>query len=355
MSLTPETKEILMFNLFYSPNVQATSIRNMYDQVKNKGIKYNEVIDFIKRQETTQLFKKQNRPKHYFPIVAKYKFEILQVDLVDMSNIDTSNNNYKYLLVAVDVFSRLAFVVPVTNKKAETITEAMTEIIQEIKPTILNTDLGSEFISADFKRLMNKQGTEIRYVDKGDHTKLGVVDRFCRTLRERINKYLSMHTTTKYIDVLPKLIENYNLSYHSGIKKIPAEVKNKDEDIIKLINRRYNDAKKEEIIFKIDDTVRFIKNREMFQKGTLPSWSAPHKIIDRTEHSYKLDNGKYYKYYLLQKVNGVQKLDRQTQGLTREEIRHEKTVQRKFKQSGLDTSDIITSKRKRKQTNRLTY
>ena len=34
------------------------------------------------------------------------------MDLVDMSNISTANENYNYLLVAVDVFTRLGFVVP---------------------------------------------------------------------------------------------------------------------------------------------------------------------------------------------------------------------------------------------------
>ena len=66
---------------------------------------------------------------------------------------------------------------------------------------------------------MKDKQIEIRCVDVAEHNKLGIVDRFCRTLREKINKYLSMHNTTKYIDVLPKLVFNYNNAYHSGIKK----------------------------------------------------------------------------------------------------------------------------------------
>ena len=48
------------------------------------------------------------------------------------------------------------------------------------------------------------------------------MDRFIRTLRGMINKYMAMHSTTKYINVIDDLVENYNTSYQSGIKMIPV-------------------------------------------------------------------------------------------------------------------------------------
>ena len=57
---------------------------------------------------------------------------------------------------------------------------------------------------------------------------MGIVDRFVRTLRGMINKYMAMHNTTKYINVIDDLVENYNASYHSGIKMIPDDFKNND-------------------------------------------------------------------------------------------------------------------------------
>ena len=220
------------------------------------------------------------------------------------------------------------------------------KILDQTEPTIINSDNGSEFISAQFKNLLKNRGIEINYVDVGNHTKLGIVDRFVRTLGTKINTYLAMYNTNKYIDVLPKIVKNYNLSYHSGIKKVPAKVKNEDKDVINITNKHYNEAKREEIKFEINDLVRFIKNKEMFQKGTLPTWSIPHRIIDKTEHSYKLNNGKSYMYYLLQKVNEVQKLDKPLQGPTREEIIKDRKAHRNFKKSGLNKADIVeTSKR----------
>ena len=65
--------EELMFTKYYEPGLKYTSIKKLYDEVKKSGITLQEVKEFIQRQETTQLFKKQKRIKHYFPIVAKYK------------------------------------------------------------------------------------------------------------------------------------------------------------------------------------------------------------------------------------------------------------------------------------------
>ena len=61
MALSNETKEVLLTNLFYSPNTLFTSVTALYDAVKNKKITQQEVKDFIQKQEVNQLYKKQKR------------------------------------------------------------------------------------------------------------------------------------------------------------------------------------------------------------------------------------------------------------------------------------------------------
>ena len=105
-------KHTLLKNLFYSPNNHFTSIKRLFDQLKNKGITHEEVRNFLQQQETTQLFKRQRRIKHCFPVYAKHGFEILQMDIMDMSDISTADENYKFMLVCVFFPSLLAFAVP---------------------------------------------------------------------------------------------------------------------------------------------------------------------------------------------------------------------------------------------------
>ena len=47
------------------------------------------------------------------------------------------------------------------------------------------------------------------------HTKQAIVERVHRTIREMIGRYMQINNTKKYIDVLPKLVENYNNTQHS--------------------------------------------------------------------------------------------------------------------------------------------
>ncbi len=89
-----------------------------------------------------------------------------------------------------------------------------------------------------------------------------------------------------------------------------------------------------------NDNVRSVINLKAFEKKSLPKWSKTiHKIIEVFPHSYKLDNGKIYKYYELQKIDHVQKLEVPMIVPTREQMIRQKTVKRKFKLTGLDLNN----------------
>ena len=97
------------------------------------------------------------------------------------------------------------------------------------------------------------------YVDVNDKKMMGVVERFNRTIRGLINKYLTTYKTTKYIDVLKKIVHNNNTTYHSTIKSSPIDA---DVGVIQgVLQDKELKAMKEEQVFDIGDSVRFIKNR----------------------------------------------------------------------------------------------
>ena len=135
--------------------------------------------------------------------------------------------NIKYLFVTIDVFSRFASVVPMKNKVSKTIIDAMKESfnIMNGKPDIINCDNGSEFINNDFKKFVNYNNIDVRYVQVGDHHKLGIVDRFNRTPRDKINKLLTIKHTTRYIDSLVSIVYNYNDNITQVLKKLLVMLK----------------------------------------------------------------------------------------------------------------------------------
>ena len=59
--------------------------------------------------------------------------------------------------------------------------------------------------------------------------KANYAERVIQTLKIKIYKYLYYHKTHKYIDVLQELVEGYNESYHSGIKRAPTTINKENE------------------------------------------------------------------------------------------------------------------------------
>jgi len=144
----------LISDTFYDPTYGMQSATKLYKKLKDNGVTLKQIKEFIEKQEAYQVNKQPLRIKNYFPIVGAYENEIFQIDLADMGDISTTNNNYKWLLCGVDVFTRKAYVVAMKNKTAISVTTAMRHIIERSKPDIINCDQGSEFISREFKQLM---------------------------------------------------------------------------------------------------------------------------------------------------------------------------------------------------------
>jgi len=257
---------------YYNPAIGFKSASSMYDKLKQYEITKKEITDFIKKQSVQQQFTQTPHIKHYHPIKSNYKNQILQADLVDISDISRYNEGIKYLLIVIDIFSRFASAEPLKDKNASTFTNAMNEILKEItpKPEILITDNGSEFISKPFETLIKDNNISHDFANVGDHKKLGIVDRFVRTLRELINRYMIANKTNKYINVFQDLIFNYNNSYHRGIKGKPAKVAINSPKLIKIMKEKDKLANEEEQQFFVGDNVRYIKNKVMFEKGTAP-------------------------------------------------------------------------------------
>jgi len=349
-------------SIYYNPQTGFQSKKKLYEFVKDKGITKEQVEYFLKSQEVHQLHKKPELPKHYIPIIAKYPNEILQVDLLDISNLSQSNEGVHYLLIATDIFTRKAFIEPLKNKSTQNVLKAFDYIIKETKPISIQTDKGSEFISTEFKKLLKTNNIELQLIDVGDHNKLGIVNRFCRSIRELINKYMTAYKTTRYIDVLNKLVKNYNSSKHSTTTFTPNEASKHINEIQKINTQRYNEAIQDEKHFKIGDQVRCVVNLSAFEKRSLPRWSSTiHTIKNKTPHSYTLETNKTYKPYQLQLVNdvfdaGVSTRTKAHQKIpTREEVKKTNTVRRKLKKEDVDVVNILSEKRIRKQTEKLRY
>ena len=136
----------------------------------------------------------------------------LQADLLDVSKYAGENEGVKYLLTAVDVFSKFAWAVPLKSKKTTAVLKAFGRLLDTTKPRkpqSVQTDKGGEFVSDAFRRYLRKKRI-LHFTSENDDIKCSVVERFNRTLQTKIHRFFTRHHTRRYLTALPKLIDAYN-------------------------------------------------------------------------------------------------------------------------------------------------
>jgi Integrase core domain len=91
-------------------------------------------------------------------MVLKGMWDLLQVDLADFKSLSRQNKNYKYILIAIDAFSKKAFAEPLKNKTGVQVSQAMETIINKFSGVHRNiqSDEGKEFYCKSFQSLMKK-------------------------------------------------------------------------------------------------------------------------------------------------------------------------------------------------------
>jgi len=121
-------------------------------------------------------------------------------------------------------FSRYARCIPVKNKTGLVVAEAITKIFKSLKLKLAHcqTDLGTEFYNQHVKQVFEK--FEVNHYSVHSEIKAALVERFIRTLTEKIYKYFTAENTYRYINVLDDLVYSYNHSPHSTIKLAPSDV-----------------------------------------------------------------------------------------------------------------------------------
>ena len=86
--------------------------------------------------------------------------KIWAADLADMTALSKDNEGVNFLLLVIDIFSKYGYLVPLKNKKGETVANALKTIFKERKPEKLWTDKGREFYNKDVKDLVELYSTE---------------------------------------------------------------------------------------------------------------------------------------------------------------------------------------------------
>ena len=249
------------------------------------GVKKLKNSSLILAEELNKpVIKKFNKRKVY----SQFKDNIWGVDLADMQSLSRKNKGIKYLLCAIDLCSKYAFVVPLKDKKRISIVNAFNKIIKQSnrKPNKIWVDQGSEFYNRVFKKWLSDN--DIIIYSTFNEGKSVVAERFIRTLKNKLYKHMTATGKNVYYDVLDDVVNEYNNTKHNTIKMKPKDVKN-DNKRVYIDEHNEKDSR-----FKVGDRVRISKFKNIFAKGYTPNWSREifivNKINDTVRYTYNLND-----------------------------------------------------------------
>ena len=170
------------------------------------------------------------------------------------------NKGFRFLLCVINIFSKYSWVISLKDKKGIKTTNAFKNCFKEsnCKPNKIWVDKGSEFYSRSMYLFLRNNNIEM--YSTHNEGKSVIAERFIRTLKIKIYKYLTSISKNVYIDKLYDIVNKYDNTYHGTIKMKPADVK----------SSTYIDSSKEsnnkDPKFKIGHTVRISKYKNTFCK-----------------------------------------------------------------------------------------
>lgn len=158
-------------------------------------------------------YARKNYPRRKF--VMHGIAETLQADLIEMQPHKHLNRGHRYILIVIDIFSKMAYAEPLKDKIGVVVTQAMDRIIRKVHRhnphhniKNLHTDDGKEFFNITMKRLLEK--LKINHYSTHSSMKACIVERLIRTIKRQLYMQFSMQGNVKWLNILPEVIDRYN-------------------------------------------------------------------------------------------------------------------------------------------------
>lgn len=275
----------VLSRLYYSPAAPTafSGAKQLVNQARRYGIPESKVREWLAGQEAYTLHRKVVRKYRRRPYLVLAPFDTWQADLADVASLAQHNDQFKYWLVVIDIFTKFVWVVPLPAKTAAATTTAFASVLLKSahRPNNLNTDKGTEFVNSTFQALMKKEGINF-YTAQNPDTKACFAERAIRTIKEKMHRYLTYRNTNRYIDHLSDFVQSYNNTVHSATGVKPSLVTADNEDEVRRRLHQHDDHEAATTAkYSVGDQVRITRGVQAFRKGYEPGWTREVFTVQR--------------------------------------------------------------------------
>jgi hypothetical protein len=327
--------------LFYD-KLGGISLPALIKESSKLDIPPREVREFYANQKVNQVNKQTRILKRHFMQIVAPQIGYISADLMDFDQHTHANGGNKYILTVIDTYSRYAWAFPLKNKSPTSILPCLEKVNKDLGTMAegqyirtFTVDYGSEFLGS-VKKYLDENKVKIYIAqDKNNSTfklRTAIIERFNRTLSDRLTRATDIVGNTKWVPLLEKVIDSYNHSEHRSIGRSPYDILVKHKKPI-LIQRESVLTYEPEI----GDFVRTITNQDgsLIRKKGLRGSSAfsdsVYQVLYREGNRYGLAKAGTFK-----RANNGLYLARQLQKVPSkesEEYTPNSTVQEEKKQA----------------------
>ncbi len=279
----------LLEDLYTDPNKTSSygGVDRLYRAAREYGVTRREVKAYLSSDRSYVVHRPAQRKRtENRKIFVQGIDNQWQVDLLDIP-FARHNDGYHFLLTVICMFSKYAWVRALRSKQGLVVAEGLEDIFKDAIDIenhrvcdTLQTDAGKEFYNQHVKDLFKRYRVRHMSVSNPD-VKAMVVERFNRTLRDKIYHYMTKKNTYNYLPVLQNLMYAYNRSRHRKIKMAPVDVTLQNWKELYLAEFRPQSGISRKPVFKVGDLVVIQLSKGLFEKGASYNWTEEYYIVTK--------------------------------------------------------------------------
>ena len=340
--------EELLYDLYYKKlNFDGANILFKKARVVNKDITFEFVNDWLNKQATHQQNSNTSKRLVFLPIYSESPFSF-QIDLTFFPRYKKQNDDYYVLFTAININTRYSYAYFAKSKDSDTILDIMKQFhTAAVEIDTITTDEGTEFTNAFFTDYCNENNIKTFFV-KGDSHKLGIVNRFHRTLKDKLLKYMTSQDTVRWIDVIDKIIWNYNHTVNRGIGMEPYKANSFIQtEIIAEKKAQTEKIHARESHYEINNKCRILNKTALFDDKMTSQYSNKIYTITKVNKNSVIlnDTIKIKKSEILLINDDVQEM---TPDVHIQAVREYNAAKNKTIRAGVDADNIIHTIRPRR-------
>ena len=256
-------------------------IQRIKDHYKNV-LSTSEIKNFLAKSRSYTIHY-EYKPTIHNPYYIRRLRQMVQIDLIEITKIRKANKGFKYILVAIDCFSRKVWVRLLRKKTADEVLSNLRSILEETGSVeSICSDRGSEFVNSKMKDFLSE--SDIKLINPYTSTHAHYVERVQATLQTIIYKHITRKSNLKFYDKLDDIVKTYNNRKHRITKLTPNQGEEKKNHLhIQKMQEDYRRKIKptRKIKFKVGDLVRIAIAKGKFGRGyNQKSQEEIYKIVE---------------------------------------------------------------------------